>query len=81
MPRTVEEALQHEFGHFLERKVFASGLWNEAEKNMSKYQDGISGYAGTNKSEYVAESFVCYMKGEKVIDPVMAKIFDGLRRK
>lgn len=81
VPKTVEEALQHEFGHFLERKVFASNLWSEAEKNMETYADGISGYAGANKSEYVAESFVSFMKGENVVDPVLAQIFDELRRK
>lgn len=81
VPRTVEEAIQHEFGHLLERKVFASDLWSEAEKNMPEYADKISGYAGTNKGEYVAESFVSYLKGEDVIDPAMEKIFNGLRRK
>lgn len=80
VPRTVGEALQHEFGHFIERKVYASDLWVEAERNMPKYSDAISGYAGTSKGEYVAESFVSYMKGENVVDPVLVRIFDGLRR-
>lgn len=81
VPRTVEEALQHEFGHLLERRVYASDLWSRVEKNMAEYADGISGYAGASKGEYVAESFVCYLKGEDVIDPALKQIFDGLRRK
>ena len=81
VPKTVQEAIQHEFGHFIQHKVYASNEWGEAEANMAKYADGISGYAGTNKNEYVAVSFVSYLKGEGVVDPVLAQIFDDLRRK
>ena len=80
VPTSIEEALQHEFGHMLEKKVFNSPMWEEALANMPKYADKISGYAGENKSEYIAESFASYMKGENVVDPVLVKIFESLKR-
>lgn len=80
VPTSIEEALWHEAGHMLEKKVYKSSMWEEALGNMPKYADKISGYAGENKAEYVAESFASYLKGENVIDPVMVKIFDSLKR-
>lgn len=80
VPTSIEEALTHEFGHYLEKRVKASDLWKEALANKDKFADAISGYAGSDASEYVAESFTSYMKGENVIDPVMKKIFEGLRK-
>ena len=44
------------------------------------FANKISGYAGENKSEYIAESFISYMKGESVADPDLVKIFDSLKR-
>jgi hypothetical protein len=81
VPRSIQEALQHEFGHALERKVRSSSLWPDAEKNMPEYADRISGYAGESKGEYIAESFVSFMKGEGVADPVLVRIFESIRRK
>jgi len=56
-------------------------MWAEAERNMPQYADRISGYAGSSKGEYVAESFVSYQKGEGIVDPVLVQIFESLRRK
>lgn len=47
---------------------------------METYASGISGYATDGVSEYIAESFCSYMKGEKVIDPEIRKIFDEWRK-
>ena len=80
VPESVEEALTHELGHMIEKQVYKSDLWKDAEANMAKYADGISGYAGESASEYVAESLASYMKGENVVDPVMVKIFESLKR-
>lgn len=80
VPATIEEALDHEFGHKLEKHVYKSDLWEDASKNIEKYADKISGYAGESKSEYIAESFTSYMKGETVADPVLVKIFESLKR-
>ena len=75
---TIEEVITHEFGHFLERRIQSSNLWELVKRNMPQYMNSISGYAGTNISEYIAESFSSYMKGEDKIDPVLKKIFDGM---
>lgn len=80
VPDTVEETLNHELGHMLEKKVFTHPKWEEAKNNMPQYADGISGYAGENASEYVAESFASYLKGESVADPVIVEIFESLKR-
>jgi hypothetical protein len=47
---------------------------------MPKFADKISGYAGENSGEYIAESMASYMKGEDVIDPTLKKIFESLKR-
>lgn len=80
VPTNIEEAITHELGHMLEKQVYKSPHWEEAVKNMPKYADKISGYAGESKAEYVAESFASYMKGEKDVDPVLVKIFESLKR-
>lgn len=80
VPENIEESLNHELGHMLEKKVYKSEMWEKALSNMPDYADKISGYAGENKAEYVAESFASYMKGEKVADPTMIKIFESLKR-
>lgn len=79
-PKTIEQAIDHELGHSLENKVRVSDLWPQAEQNMSTYANKISGYAGIDVNEYIAESFSAYRQGEKFIDPIMIKIFNSLRR-
>jgi len=48
--------------------------------NMKLYSEKISGYATMDFSEYVAESYASYMKGENVIDPELKRVFEGLIR-
>ncbi len=81
VPQTISEAITHEFGHMIERDVMKHGLWNGVESRMTEFANKISGYAGENKSEYIAESFISYMKGERVADPDLVKIFDSLKRR
>ena len=80
VPGTIEEALSHEFGHALERSVRQHDLWQQAKTNMTSFADNVSGYAASDESEYIAESFASFIKGENVIDPVMERIFKGLKR-
>jgi hypothetical protein len=80
VPTSVEEAITHELGHMLEKQVYKSDMWEEALANMPKYADKISGYAGESKSEYVAESFASYCKGESVTDPELVAAFELLER-
>lgn len=80
IPRTIGEALNHELGHSLERQITKHELWQTVVDNMPTYNRKLSGYACEDKSEYLAESFCSYMKGEDLIDPVLAKVFDSFRR-
>ena len=80
VPTTIEEALFHEFGHALERQVKQNPSWSVAKANMGTFADRISGYAGASESEYIAESFASYEKGENLCDPLMVQIFKSLLR-
>lgn len=77
---TMEDVINHELGHGLERYVYKHNNWQKAFSNMKKYAPQVSGYACDGEDEYIAESFCSYMKGEKKIDPELEKIFDDLRR-
>lgn len=81
VPDNITEALTHEFGHALEKQVKKHELWDKVEKDMQTYAPKISGYATTQKGEYIAESFASWQKGEEFADPNLIKIFESLRRK
>ena len=81
VPDTIEEVLQHELGHALEKPLRKVPNYELLKERMSKYAPKISGYASDSFSEYVAESFASYRKGENIIDPEMVKAFESLRRK
>ena len=58
--------------------MLPTNLNNELGKEMSLYASKISGYATSSKSEYLAESFVAYMRGEKAnIDPKLVEFLDS----
>ena len=44
---------------------------------MAATAQGLSGYAGTSDLEYVAESFVSWLKGELRIDHRLQELFDS----
>ena len=79
VPETIQEAVFHEFGHFWEDHM-SRDEWNSLAENMSEYGSKISGYAASDKHEYIAESFASYMKGEDRIDPKLRTWFDGRRK-
>lgn len=81
VPDTIEDVIHHEMGHALEKKVKGASNWSAVKGNMSKYAERISGYATYDESEYIAESFASYLKGEKLIDPELQAIFDSLKKK
>lgn len=81
VPETVEDVLNHELGHSLERAVKALPNYEALKAGMPQFATKISGYAADSFSEYVAESFASYRKGEKLIDPEMVKAFEMLKRK
>ena len=80
VPNNIQEALTHEFGHALERSVKRHPEWATAVSNMERYANRISGYAGYDEGEYIAESFASFMKGENLCDPTLIRIFKSLRR-
>lgn len=80
VPETIEEVLYHEFGHALEKPLSKLPNILTLKERMPTYAVNISGYATTEFSEYVAESFASYMKGESKADPLMIEAFISLER-
>ena len=80
VPTTVEEVLWHELGHSLEKPLRKVSNYDEIKDRMKDYAPKISGYACDSFSEYLAESFCAYNKGEKNIDPVLIKAFKECER-
>jgi hypothetical protein len=74
---SLEGMITHELGHHAQWNIVPTKLINELGDNMEEIAAKISGYAGTNKSEYIAESFVSWMRGEKRIDPRLQELFDS----
>lgn len=80
VPETIEDVIHHEMGHHIERTVYKANGYDVVKANMPKYAENISGYATISESEYIAESFASYLKGEGLIDPELAKIFESMKR-
>ena len=80
VPDTVEDVINHEMGHPIEKTVAKADGYETVKANMSKYAEKISGYATINEAEYIAESFASYLKDEGLIDPNLEKIFKSLER-
>jgi hypothetical protein len=80
VPETIEEALWHELGHSLEKTLKQHKDFDAIKSRMSDYADKISGYATTEISEYIAESFASWRKGETIADPVLISAFESFRR-
>lgn len=74
----IEECINHELGHFLEQ--YLKNDIKIIEEGMERYAPKISGYATESMSEYIAESFASYMRGESLIDPKLKELFEGLRK-
>ena len=67
---TVEGMFTHELGHHAQWTFFDPKTNNLIGSRMSEYAPKISGYANASKSEYFAESFNAYLKGElNLLDP------------
>lgn len=77
---SLEEVLDHECGHVLEKALRNSAQYDTLVANMEQYAPGISGYAQEKFTEYVAESYCAWKKGGITVDPELVKAFEGLRR-
>jgi len=74
---TAEGLFTHELGHHVEWTLLDAKTNNEIGRRMHEYAPKISGYATASKSEYLAESFAAYMKGERdILDPDFVKYLD-----
>jgi len=80
VPDTVESVIDHECGHALEKYLKGVANYDELQARMAQFAEGISGYATESWSEYVAESFASYRKGETLADPLLIKAFKSLER-
>lgn len=81
VPESIEDALTHEFGHFLEPHLKNISGYQSVKGRMLEFAENISGYATSDFSEYVAESFCAYTRGETVVDPELIKLFKQLERR
>lgn len=68
----------HEMGHHLQWEAFDAKTNNSIGSRMSQYAGKISGYATASKSEYFAESFAAFKKGEfDKLDPEFVSFMRG----
>lgn len=76
--RDIEGLFEHEMGHHVEWTMLDAKTNNMLGSHMSEYAPQISGYATSSKSEYLAESFSAYMKGERdILDPQFVNFLDS----
>ena len=81
IPTNIEETIWHELGHSLEKQLKQHKDFQSIKERMPDYADKLSGYATTEVSEYIAESFASWKMGETVADPLLIDAFISLRRK
>lgn len=68
----------HEMGHHIQWEAFDAKTNNAVGSRMSQYAGRISGYATASKSEYFAESFAAFEKGElDKLDPDFVSFLRG----
>jgi hypothetical protein len=74
---SLKGAIYHEIGHHVGWSFLDAKTNNAIGARMSEFAPKLSGYANASKSEYLAESFVAYMKGEHdKIDPLFKQALD-----
>lgn len=74
---TIQGCIAHELGHHMQWTMMPANLFNSLREGMAVTAQGLSGYAGTSGTEYVAESFVSWLKGELRIDYRLQEFFDS----
>ena len=74
---SLEGMITHEYGHFLNVQINPSAeIVEQLKRGMESHT--ISGYSQHSVSEYLAECFVEYERGDKSkLDDVVIKIFEG----
>lgn len=77
---SLEGMILHELGHNVQWTVVPTKLFNELGENWKEVAEKLSGYAQESKSEYIAESFVSWMRDEGKIDTRLQKLLDSLEK-
>ena len=80
VPETMADIINHELGHSLETQIKKLDSYGVIVENMKDYASKISGYSTESFSEYIAESFCSYQRGEKIIDAELIRAFEALER-
>ena len=76
--QNVQDLFTHELGHHAQWTLYDTPTVNKLTSAKNVYGAKISGYASTSGSEYLAESFTAYMKGERnILDPEFVSLLDG----
>ena len=81
---SVEGFITHEMGHHISYMPSVNKKLKSLQDGTQwkKYGEKLSGYAGHDFGEYVAESFSAYCKGESSkLQPEMVEIFKSIQRK
>lgn len=79
---SAHDCFVHEMGHHSQWEYFDTKTNNLIGSRMKDYAGNISGYATASKSEYFAESFSAYCKGERdILDPEYVEYLDKKRKK
>lgn len=74
---SAKDYITHEMGHHIQWQLFDAKTINEIGEDAKKYAGKISGYATASKTEYFAESFAAYMKGQTdILDPKFVNFLD-----
>lgn len=78
------KTMVHELGHYLDDTVFRHEMKQsgfDLGTSFEKFAKNISAYSTESKQEYVAESFLSYMTGEKeILDPELIKVFERAKK-
>ena len=75
---TVEGLFTHELGHHVQWTMLDPKTTNSITSRMNQFAPHLSGYATASNSEYLAESFAAYMKGERdLLDPEYLELLDS----
>ena len=78
---TFKDMITHETGHHISYMPDVNKEISEVIKSSDwkEYASTISGYANHSSGEYIAESWVAYIKGEiENLDPTLIEIFERL---
>lgn len=80
--KSVADLVVHEMGHHVQWTMLDPKTTNAITANRGQFATQISGYATSSSSEYLAESFAAYMKGEIArLDPEYVEFLRKHRKK